>query len=182
MDGWIKLWRSLGDSELWTSERFTKGQAWVDILIKTQGTDNEGFSTTKGFTNFERGKMYLSITYLADRWKWSKGKVLRFLKTLEKQNMVRLEIEPQNGTVVTIENWGKFQDGRTVNGTRTEHETKHGRNTDGTNKEGKKEKKNKEYIGAAAPSSSSKNGDARIPAAHRGKFATYEEYVAWRNQ
>ena len=43
-------------------------------------------------------------------------------------------------------------------------------------------KKNKENIGAAAPNSSSKNGDARIPPAHRDKFATFEEYDAWRNQ
>ena len=38
--GWIKLWRKFVDDPLWTSEPFTKGQAWVDLLLLAQGTEN----------------------------------------------------------------------------------------------------------------------------------------------
>lgn len=33
MDGWIKLHRTLTMHELWTAEPFTRGQAWVDLLL-----------------------------------------------------------------------------------------------------------------------------------------------------
>jgi hypothetical protein len=31
--GYIKLWRRLKDSDLWLKEKFTRGQAWVDLLM-----------------------------------------------------------------------------------------------------------------------------------------------------
>lgn len=33
MEGWIKLHRKLSDNPLWTCEPFTKGQAWVDLIL-----------------------------------------------------------------------------------------------------------------------------------------------------
>ena len=41
--GWIKLWRKFADDPLWVSEPFTKGQAWVDLLLMAQGTENTIF-------------------------------------------------------------------------------------------------------------------------------------------
>ena len=74
----------------------------------------------------KRGNVYRSKLWLADRWGWSRGKVDRFLNILEKENMIqenRVRIGTVNGTVITIVNYGKFQDVRavkkTVNGQST---------------------------------------------------------------
>lgn len=31
--GWVKLYRKLMDNPIWLEERFTKGQAWVDLIM-----------------------------------------------------------------------------------------------------------------------------------------------------
>lgn len=31
--GYVKLWRRLKDSDLWLSEKFTRGQAWADLVM-----------------------------------------------------------------------------------------------------------------------------------------------------
>lgn len=108
--GWIKLHRKLMDSPMWTAEPFTKGQAWVDLLMLA---DYE----TKG--EYKRGCVYKSQRYLAQRWHWSERKVARFLRDLEHGNtnvhidghMVVHTDRRTNGSIVTIENWGKYQDG-----------------------------------------------------------------------
>jgi len=33
MEGWIRLYRKMQDNPLWTSEPFTRGQAWIDLLM-----------------------------------------------------------------------------------------------------------------------------------------------------
>lgn len=39
----------------------------------------------------ERGRIRESVKSLADRWKWSRGKVRRFLDFLERTEMIRTE-------------------------------------------------------------------------------------------
>ena len=31
--GWISLYRSILNNDFWLSEKFTRGQAWVDLLL-----------------------------------------------------------------------------------------------------------------------------------------------------
>lgn len=108
--GWIKLHRKLMDSPMWTSEPFTKGQAWVDLLMLA---DFE----TKG--EYRRGSVYKSQRYLASRWHWSEKKVSRFLRDLQHGNtnvhidghMVVHTDRRTNGSIITIENWEKYQGG-----------------------------------------------------------------------
>lgn len=106
--GWIKLHRKLMDSPMWTSEPFTKGQAWVDLLMLAE-------YETKG--EYKRGSVYKSKNFLAARWKWDKRKVARFLDDLEhgskdgtiNRSTICSKNRNAHGTVVTIENYGKYQ-------------------------------------------------------------------------
>lgn len=97
--------RKLLESELWLSEPFTKGQAWVDLIGRASYEDGD---LTK------RGQLLISERGLAKRWKWTRGRVRWFLQRLEKNGMIaqtsqRTTSQPTQGTTLTIENYDKYQ-------------------------------------------------------------------------
>ena len=161
--GWIKLWRKFADDPLWVSEPFTKGQAWVDLLLMAQGTENTIFKNGK-FMEFQPGTVYKSILELSKRWKWSRNKVSRFLKSLENETMVETKSDTTNGTTITIENWEVYQGRGQQTKQRRERKSDNSRTTDGHNKEGKRRNRRKEDSGGvAAPSE-----DGGLPAEGTG--------------
>lgn len=133
--GWIKLFRQLSDNEIWLSEKFTDGQAWVDLLLLAN--HKKGFIKVRGIRiDIQPGQCGYSILTLAKRWKWSRGKVIRFIDFLEKNSMIET-IQQKNkvSTIISIVNYSIFQSSSTTNGTTD------GQQTD-TNKNDKKEKNN----------------------------------------
>ena len=164
--GWIKLWRKFADDPLWVSEPFTKGQAWVDLLLMAQGTENTIFKNGK-FMEFQPGTVYKSILELSKRWKWSRNKVSRFLKSLENETMVETKSDTTNGTTITIENWEVYQGRGQQTKQRRERKSDNSRTTDGHNKEGIRRNRRKEdSCGVAAPSE-----DGGLPAEGTGDDA-----------
>lgn len=119
--GWVVLDRSLLDHWLWSDRPFSKGQAWIDLLLMAKHRDQKFVNGGK-IIEGKRGVVYRSVKSLADRWGWDRKKVTRFLRLLEKDGMATSESTP-NGTAITIVNYGKFQDygttGGTTNGTTT---------------------------------------------------------------
>lgn len=99
--GWIRLHRSIQDNPLWLSEPFTKAQAWVDLLLLA---DHENVD------NYKKGCVYKSVSFLAERWQWSRGKVRRYLEHLESQQMIHRTVH-QNGHTLTIVKYGFYQGG-----------------------------------------------------------------------
>lgn len=199
--GWIKLWRKFADDPLWVSEPFTKGQAWVDLLLMAQGTENTIFKNGK-FMEFQPGTVYKSILELSKRWKWSRNKVSRFLKSLENETMVETKSDTTNGTTITIENWAFYQGRVQQTKQRRERKLDNSRTTDGHNKEGIRRNRRKEdkSVSAASPLTGE-----RVPAIGEGdclielngenhrfpeswyrlaeeKGWTIEQYVRWRHQ
>ena len=83
MEGWIKIYRKIMENPMYLSEPFTRMQAWIDLLLIANRKD--GFFYIRGNKVIvHRGQIVLSERTLAVRWKWSRGKVSRFLKDLEK--------------------------------------------------------------------------------------------------
>ena len=79
------------DSPDWLAEPFTRGQAWVDLLLLAN--HKEGFIRRRGvLVAVERGQVGYSEEALAARWKWSKGKVRRFLSELARLSRVSRKI------------------------------------------------------------------------------------------
>lgn len=115
MKGYIKLHRELMDHWIWMAEPFTKGQAWVDLLMMANHDNRKRLAGGK-VEMFRRGTVYHSTYDLAKRWKWSRSKVTRFLDLLEAEKMVTTK-RTTHGTTITIENYGRFQDRRTTNST-----------------------------------------------------------------
>lgn len=114
--GFIKLDRQLMEHWLWENKPFSKGQAWIDLVFLATHK-SEKFMIGETLIDGKRGNVYRSKTWLAERWGWSRGRVDRFLQLLAKEKMIvekRIRIGTVNGTVLTIVNYGKFQDSRAV--------------------------------------------------------------------
>lgn len=97
MDGWIKLHRKIMDNPLYLSEPFTRMQAWIDLLLLAN--HKEGYFYVRGNkVVVGRGQIGTSSRTLASRWRWSRGKVERFLHDLEECG----QIKPQKTNVITL--------------------------------------------------------------------------------
>ncbi len=129
MQGWIKLHRRLSDNELWKSEPFTDGQAWVDLIMLANHT--KGVIKVRGIRVIVcRGQVGWSERSLAERWQWSRGKVRRYIEFLAGQDMIK--IVPQKKNVIhllSIINYDEYQEGSTTNSTTNEPQTNHKRTT-----------------------------------------------------
>ena len=103
------------DHWLWEAKPFSPGQAWLDLLM--MAAHSTGTRQWKGsFLVQHRGEVFTSMVALADRWGWDRKKVARFLRALEEDGMVTRDDLPK-GTLVTIENYEKFQGRRPEDGT-----------------------------------------------------------------
>ena len=144
--GYIKLDRKIMDSWLWSVKPFSKGQAWIDLLLLANWKEVKEFY--KGQLIQRRpGEVACSIEWLADRWGWDRKKVMRFLDVLEVDGMLSQKRTTQ-GTTLTVGNWDKYQ----TNGTaeRTGNGTTSGQRVDNdgtaTGHTIRKEKKGEESI------------------------------------
>ena len=160
----------MNDERIWLSEPFSKGQAWVDLLLMAS------WKTTNGY---EAGTVYTSIYALADRWKWSRGKVRRFLGLLEDDTTIEPKSDTTNGTTILIKKWGKYQ------GSRPNDDTSDDTN-DGTHYKNIKKKLKKSDAEstqtADAASLGWKTDDPRVPIDYRKDFDSFEAYDRWKNR
>jgi len=143
MSGWIKLHRKLTDNPLWHQEPFTRGQAWVDLILLANHTD--GFIRARGVrVDLKRGQCGWCEVALAKRWGWSRGKTKRFISELETDQQV---VQQKNNvtSVISISNYDMYQLDSTASDTADGQQT--GQQTDSkqdTNKNVKKNKNEKE--------------------------------------
>lgn len=129
--GWICLYRDIQDNWVWENdkdEQFSRGQAWVDMLLTANHEDRKILLNGKLVT-IQRGQFHTSIVKLADKWNWERRKVKRFLDLLENDSMICTTSSTTDGTTITIVNYDKFQNRGTTDG--TTHGTTNG-TTDGT--------------------------------------------------
>lgn len=108
MDGWIKLHRSLLVNWLWEDKPFSRGQAWIDLLLMANHKDKEVLLGNEHIS-IERGSFVTSELKLMERWGWSKSKVRAFLQVLESDKMLIKKTDHKK-TTITIVNYSVFQD------------------------------------------------------------------------
>lgn len=115
--GWIKLHRQIVDSFVWkTPEPFDKRSAWIDLIMMANHEQRTIPLRSGASVTVNAGQFFTSMDHLADRWHWSRGKVIRYLAWLSGQGMVNTS-GTTNGTTVTIIKYGLFQNGGTTTGT-----------------------------------------------------------------
>lgn len=114
MEGWIKLHRCLQKNWLWNDKPFSKGQAWIDMLMMANH-ETHRITTRTGFIDIDRGSFHTEERTLEERWGWSRSKVRCFLQRLTSDKMVSICVKKSTtgktteGTTVTIEKYSDYQ-------------------------------------------------------------------------
>lgn len=100
------------DNKFYFSEPFTRIAAWIDLLLMANYKPSVIY--VRGIKiDIDRGQIATSSKALAERWRWSRGKVERYLNELEMEQ----QIEQQKNNVITllsITNYNKYQDNKTA--------------------------------------------------------------------
>ena len=126
--GWIKLHRGIADHWLWDCE-FSYAQAWIDLLLKACHKPNK--LMIKGqLVELKRGQQARSEVTLSKEWKWSRGKVRRFINQCENDGMIECKATRLT-SIITICNYDSFQGVDTADG--TANRTAGGTSVDTTN-------------------------------------------------
>ena len=155
MYGYIKLHRRLMENPIWTSEPFTRGQAWVDLILKANA--QPGYVRKHGSRiNLERGDVGYSIKELSRQWGWSESKTRRYLKELEDDGMVTLKKTNVSCTITLLNydywqsnDWQTRRDDDSADGAQSNAQTARKRYPN--NKGKKKIIRNKEKGGSSTP-------------------------------
>lgn len=107
---WIKVFRNIENSWLWEEKPFSRGQAWIDLLLLAKFRDESFFSRRGNLVDGKRGYVYKSISSLADRWGWSRKKVDHFFDQLAADNMIKVNKKrASEETSIFIVNYSKYQ-------------------------------------------------------------------------
>ena len=130
MTGWISVHRSLFDHWLWEDKPFSKGQAWIDLILMANHEDRK-FLHGNNLEFVERGSKITSLRILSDRWGWSTGKVKRFLDLLKQDGMLEYECNTKK-TAYTIVNYNIYQNEKVGERNTNRTQTKQLQNTNET--------------------------------------------------
>lgn len=106
--GWIALHRTICDNDLWFLEPFTKAQAWIDLILNANHSDST-INIRGNMINIERGQIGWSEITMAERWKWSRNKVRRYLKWLETKQQIKQQKLYKLTSITTIINYDRYQ-------------------------------------------------------------------------
>lgn len=127
MQGWISIHRQIKDNFIWKQKPFSKGQAWIDILLRVNHQPKK-VPIGNQIIEVEEGQTIWSILDMADSWGWSRKKVDNFLKLLEKEQMLYNK-RTTKYTTLTVINWGLYQNEeqqkeqqKSINGTSKEQQ------------------------------------------------------------
>lgn len=182
MSGYFKIERDFLSSPFWLAEEFTKAQAWIDLIGMANFADKTKFY--KGaFQKVKRGQIITSQQSLANRWKWSRHRVSDFLRTLEGAAMVTTE-RTTHGTLLTVVNYGFYQDGGSTKGRKTGQPKDAGGTFDGHRRDIQEESKEgiKEGNGGTTPPT---RAEVSAYIEEKGlqvdpdRFVDYYESVGW---
>ena len=96
------LSRDILEDEMYFSERFTRMQAFIDLCFLANFKERSFYK--RGIkVDIKTGQLAKSEEELAERWRWSRNTVRKFLSELQKSG----RIEQQKSrliTVITIKN------------------------------------------------------------------------------
>lgn len=113
--GYIKLYRKCLENEFFLEKPFDRWRAFEYLLISARYKPSRVI--LKGqVIELDTGQLIVSEKQLAEKWGWSRGKVRRYILLLESLGMVQVN-GTALGTVLTIENYTKYQCEQTANGT-----------------------------------------------------------------
>lgn len=179
--GWVSLHRSVTENFVWQDKPFNMGAAWVDLILMANHEEKK-MPLDGRLITIKRGQTFSSVRSLAERWGWSKNKVTRFLSLLEQDEMVITE-RSKNGTLLTLVNYGNYQDSRDNKGTPKGHQrddegTPTGRNNNDNNVNNDKNEKKDTYTSDIAEVLDYLN--SRTGKKYTGKSKAHRQHIVAR--
>jgi hypothetical protein len=114
--GYFVIARSVWDHELLQDDKpFSRREAWLSMISEAAWKQQRRSYGTY-HVDLRRGQLAASERFLAKKWRWSRSTVRRFLKALERADMLELAVLPVTGagcepstTLITISNYDKHQ-------------------------------------------------------------------------
>lgn len=105
--GYFQIHRKIQDHWLWKDKPYSKGQAWIDMILLANHKDKK---TTYGnqVIKVKRGEFVRTERDLANRWGWSQPTTHRFLKVLKNESMIDKKVN-QSTNHITICNYEGYQ-------------------------------------------------------------------------
>ena len=107
MSGTVNIARSIFDHAVFADEPKTEREAWVWLIMKASWKARS-YRVGNVVVSTDRGQLAASVRYLAAEWQWTPPKVQRYLKRLEKMEMIRSQADT-GVTVLTICNYDEYQ-------------------------------------------------------------------------
>lgn len=146
--GWIKLHRSLLESEIYGLKPMCPIGAFVDLLLRANHKDNPWLGK-----NIMRGQLWTSKRKLQSCWRVRRDTVDQYLSCMQGLGMIDVQYF-SNGLMITVSNYDKYQTNadasqRTQNGTQngTQLRTQNGTQSGTTNNNDKECIKNEKEKG-----------------------------------
>lgn len=99
--GWVVIYRSIMDNPLWEDKPFSRGQAWIDMILLASHKNTE-FYFDGDMIPVEKGQIITSKRKLGERWGWSNSKVNKFLNELEKVGMLTQKSDTKKTTIKIV--------------------------------------------------------------------------------
>lgn len=147
--GAIPLLRKFRDHPFWREKRvFSKAEAWIDLIYDTRyGKKPETIIDRGEYLVINRGEILTSMLRLSEKWKWSEGKVKKFLLFLEKNRSISIRITKSRRTIINmltycsiLDNLSNYENGKM----RTEFSTEQEQNENKLRDKNKSNNDNKE--------------------------------------
>lgn len=110
--GYVYLDRHIQEGWLWEEKPFSKGQAWIDLILLANYEDKKMPYKDKIIT-CKRGTVNLSVLYLANRWGWDRRTVNKFLKQLQDGGSIKYKPSRYRTTIFII-NYELYQNKQTT--------------------------------------------------------------------
>lgn len=128
MNGYIKAYRQGFDHDFFERSPVSEWEAWMRLIARAAWKDTRHRVGSKMHA-VKRGSFFCTLRDLQAEFMWgSPNRVERFLRRLEKENMVRIT-RGTGKTQITVCNYEKYQGSRNSDGTATEQPAEHARNT-----------------------------------------------------
>jgi hypothetical protein len=136
MSGFIKINRQIWESTAFAHEVFSEREAWIWMISEASFADRRK-RVGDLIVDLARGDLALSSRFAASSWGWTDSKVRRYLKRLEKLEMILAKTDA-GVTVVSICNYSTYQGSDQASDAPPTH---HRRTTDANYKKGERRMK-----------------------------------------
>ena len=117
--GWVKIHRQICENQIWLSEPFSKGQAWIDLILNANHKDKifESRGSRGCRVLIKRGQLGWSEETMKTRWRWSRKKLRNFLSVLRNKGQIDTKNCDFKTTITTILNYENYQKNEEKEGT-----------------------------------------------------------------